>query len=295
MIGHTRQIAFAVLVMAWTGGCMLFHSDTTENDSLVSQSHDSALWSRTAASNAAADAITIGVEFLPVREVDLGEDFWNSVDETRLEPELRRAWRVNGLRLGWVRRRESVPQPPTANDPATALLQATGTASSRPRGRDVMRLQLGQRHELPLVPVSNRDEVRMVSKAGRLVGRTLMSPQDSLAIQATMGHRVGMAKLSIQPEIQYGDVQRTFVSGEAALRMASGRQSWSLDDLQLELDVREGDTLVIAPDLIDPQSSSSALFGLGRHWFVHDESIDRHPLTMLVLSVEGIPEMAASR
>lgn len=279
-----------VLAVAMTlPSCSLFPSSQRPPRD---DSANAASWNRNEVSRRSRETIGLGVDFLPVTAESIASDFWRQVDETAFEPKVRAAWRANGLRIGIVRDPSALPRPDSVTDPAEALMIATGVSTNGPSGHDSVMITPSRRHELPLGPITEGTSAVLLRTPTGLVGRTVSSPQGLLSIEATWGPGERQASLRLLPQIQHGESQPRFISGDAALRLASGRPTWSMDDMQLDWTTREGDRLVIAPDF---GADDRQAVGLGRSWFHRQDKFTGDGFVMLVLHVEAIPDSAAAR
>lgn len=287
------------LVLTWTLGLLtipacssLMTTDSTLDESQrVEKQRTAATVHHSSSSRSSRQAIALGVEFLRLENERLGASLWDQIDETAFTSATRSAWLANGLRIGILLDESTLPTSATNTimlDPAEALMRATGVASSGPSGKDRVNLLPGKRHELPVCSIQSGPTVVLAKHQGRVDGRTLDSPQAVLVIQATGGPRERQATLQIWPEIQHGPLRQQFITGDAALRMASGRERWNLADLNVAWTTDVGGVLVIAP--VYDEVSDEPVFGFGRQFLREDDPLHPDQSLVLLLRLEGVPE-----
>ena len=152
-------------------------------------------------------------------------------------------------------------------------------------GREVIPLRPAHRHELPLSPMLEGEQVVLLNRSDGLIGQQFDSPQMVLALKAQRGQRVGQASLNIRPEIHHGAVKQQFISSDTAVRIHAGRERWDLTELQLHLGLaRPGTTLVIAP-AIEP-GAGQPTFGLGNQMLRDDQHLEdnQHLVALIQLT-----------
>jgi hypothetical protein len=163
-------------------------------------------------------------------------------------------------------------------------MRATGIETQNPQGHESVMLVANRRHELPVSPIEDGSASVLVRQSGQLIGQTLDSPQGLLAISASMGTRVGQAEVKIDPQIHHGASRQKFISGDAALRLASSRQTWSLDEMKLTWTAGADEILVIGPDL-----KAGSSFGLGKQWLQQRGDLNHQGHVMVLLRIESLP------
>ncbi len=216
---------------------------------------------------------------------DPWQDLWRSVDETAINHAVRRRLIDNGLRLGVVNNVQRLKDDLAALQPAIDVIdefmrqadvadEVAGLDSTEP-------MRLGGRYELPLRhPVAGR-HVTLARLGGETVGRTLSEPQPVLTISPQAGPMHGQVRLNLRPEIQHGEMRKSFTTSRAAVRMEQRRESWAFDELQWTIHLGEGDVLMVAPTR-EPR-------GIGRGMLMHAGEGGEKRRTVLLLSVDHLP------
>lgn len=215
---------------------------------------------------------------------------WQWVDETPLDPDVRRRWADNGLRVGWVKDAERLSRrldslSPDANvvDQFMQQVEVSGDASGLDES---IPMRIGKRYELTVCPALSGEQTILASLDRGLIGQTLVSPQPLFAMIANLGELDQTIQLSLKPEIQHGAMRQSFTPSRAGVRLDHRRESWVLGDLELSAELSEGDTILITP--------STEPMGLGETMLTQ-QSLQRQPTcTALKLTVQNIPRIDES-
>jgi hypothetical protein len=145
-------------------------------------------------------------------------------------------------------------------------------------------MRLGRRYELQLHSPTEGEHVTMLRLDEETIGRTLSDPQHLFAMVATAGESAGEINVRLRPEIQHGQMRQKWVSSDAALRIDTRRETWSIQQLDVNLSGREGDTFVVAA--ADPAA------GLAEQ-MLRGHSADNLPQqVMVMIRIDQIPRPA---
>jgi hypothetical protein len=235
--------------------------------------------------------VTLDVEFINAPSPDLKTSrepsVWQWVDETRIDPSLRTHMIRNGIRVGLINNEEEFrkalgPQEDDRDLVETFLAEAS-IASDLAHGSQSVPMRLGRRYELPLRQPLEGSHVAMLREGDELIGKTMQNAQYVLAMTSSRGKTPEQIELRIQPEIQHGDTVQKWVSSDTALRIDSRRESWQLACLNLNLNVHEGDLIVIAP--------TQPLRGLAKHMLSGIGSDNQDEQLILLIRVTQIPTL----
>lgn len=199
-------------------------------------------------------SVVLQVEFLPIRgeqsESEEQDSLWQWVDETVIDPSIRRRLTDNGLRAGRVinierfRRRMELLKP--KQDVVDQFLTDAAVASEVSHDRRRIPMRLGRRYELPLHQPIRGQQVALVRFDDQTIGKTVRDPQYLFAMQAAAGKQAGQISLRLRPEVQHGEMKHKWVSSDSALRIDARRESWSINQLDLVFHGGEDDVFVVA-------------------------------------------------
>ncbi|HEX5472069.1 MAG TPA: hypothetical protein VFW73_09290 [Lacipirellulaceae bacterium] len=177
---------------------------------------------------------------------------WREIDETQIDPAVRRELLNNGLRAGVIG--SSVPaaisralhqeEPKSTDHQVAALEKNDELMSDPPVHGHVVRLRRNQRSEIqaseiyPSLPL-------LVSNGTELTGHTYEQAQAvySLRVDPSLDRAV---RVEVTPELEYGTPKFRFTSGEDRfLRQASLRDQKVFDHLRMSVRLSPGDMLVL--------------------------------------------------
>ncbi|OYP35514.1 hypothetical protein [Rhodopirellula sp. MGV] len=239
-------------------------------------------------------SIELDAQFVKIRfnpsEPDQLQSMWQWVDETVLSPEIRQSLYANGLRIGKavqpdrLKSRLDDLRSQEARDELDTFLTSAGVASHQSEGRVAIPMRLGRRHELPVRDPMVGAHVIIVDDEPQPVGRTLLNPHFLFAITPQPSRSPAEVRLSIRPEIPYGDMQMDGLQASAAFRIDVRRQAWVLDKLGFELVGGEGDVFVIA--------ETATRHGLGEMMLGGKDVNQLKEQTVILLRVANIPTPA---
>lgn len=238
--------------------------------------------------------VVLGVEFVNLSAASAASSnessnasLWQYVDETLIDPSLRQTMIHNGIRVGFVSDEEAfrhqLGDDEIERDLVETFLAEASVATDLAHGSEKLPMRLGRRYELPLRQPLEGSHVAMLREDDQLIGKTLKNAQYVLALTGTRAATPERIQLQLHPEIQHGDTVQKWVSSDTALRIDSRREAWQLSPLNLELVVKEGDLIVIAP--------TQPLHGLAKHMLSGTGSDNQHEQLVLLIRVEQIPTL----
>ncbi len=241
---------------------------------------------KTASSN---KSIVVNVEFVPMKIDDATPDqiqsLWQWTDETIVPPNLRRELAANGLRVGRVVQREQVDrrldQMRSTEGVLGQFLSQADVASEVSHGGQRIPMRMGIRYELPVRQPIEGAHVSMVRLDDQLLGRTLVDPQFLFAMTASAGETQQEINLRLRPEIQHGSMRQRWVSSDSALRIDTRRETWSLEELDLNLTGSEGDAFLVG--------DTNPRIGLGKQMLSGHRSDHAKQQVVMLLTINQIP------
>lgn len=217
----------------------------------------------------------------------LDASLWQWVDETCIDPSTRQNMLRNGIRVGLVNNEEEfrnrLNEDEQERDLVETFLAEASIASDLAHGSQSMPMRLGRRYELPLRQPFEGSHVAMIREGDELIGKTMQNAQYVLALTSSRGKTPDQIELKLHPEIQHGDTVRKWVSSDTALRIDSRREAWQLECLNLHLNAKEGDLLVIAP--------TQPLRGLAKHMLSGIGQDNQQEQLILLIRVSQIPTL----
>ena len=216
-----------------------------------------------------------------------GPALWQWVDETRIAPGIRQNMLQNGIRVGMIDNEEAFRKQLNADvkdqDLMETFLAEASIASDLAHGSKSMPMRLGRRYELPLRQPIEGNHVAMIREGEDLLGKTMQNAQYVLALTCSRSTSPELIDLKIHPEIQHGDTVQKWVSSDTALRIDSRREVWQLERLNLNLNVQEGDLIVLAP--------TEPLRGIAKHMLTGTGSDHQNEQLILLIRVGQIPSV----
>lgn len=241
-------------------------------------------------------SIVLDVEFVPIQirsdsdtnAADVAASMWQWVDETAIDISLRRRLLENGLRVGMVnnseRFRQRIATVTTDQDSVDQFLSSASVASDVSRGEKKIPMRIGKRYELPLRQPIDGTHVGLVRLDGETIGKTLQDAQYLFAIEPIRATGQKQIHLRLRPEIQHGEMRQQWVGSESAFRIGQRRPVWSFPSLDLNLEVSEGDVIVIAPTM--------PVTGLASRMFSGLNSNQQEEQIVLLIRIEHVPTAA---
>ena len=234
-------------------------------------------------------AIVVNVEFVPIGVDDVTADdmesLWQWVDEGAPEVASRQAMSANGIRCGRLVRedrfRARLGSLKSTSGVVDEFLEQAEVAADISHGVNRIPMRLGRRYELPLRLPREGSHVTLVRLGDETIGQTLENPQFLFAVTPSAGRLPGEVHLRLRPEIQHGGMRQRWVSSDSALRIDTRRDTWSLEDLDLNVTTAAGQTLVIAAE--------SPLRGLGKQMFSGHSANQIHQQLIVLINVAKVP------
>ena len=266
-----------VLLATLVVGCARWKNDSSQSTLKLPEVHEN------------TRSVILQIEFLPIKAdvEDQGQDasIWQWVDETVVDAAERSRLIANGLRIGRIinidRFRSRIDDRAPTQDVVDQFLSGASVASEVAHNAKRVPMRLGRRWELQLRQPIQGDHVTMLRLDEDTIGRTLSDPQYLFAMVATAGESTGEVNVRFRPEIQHGAMRQKWVSSDAALRIDTRRETWSIEQLDFNLSGMEGDTFVVAAAQPAAGLASQMLGG---------SSADNLPQqVMVVIRIDQIP------
>lgn len=234
-------------------------------------------------------SLIVEVEFVPIAVDETTPDeiqsLWQWVDETKVDSSLRRDMAANGLRIGRVIRKDRLRTRLQAMQSGEGVLDEflfqASVASDVSHGGRRIPMRMGRRYEMPVRQPIEGAQVTMARLNGDLVGKTLVDPQFLFAVTPTSGATAQQVNLQLRPEIQHGAMRQKWVASDTALRIDTRRETWSLDELDLNLTGVQGDLYVIG--------STSEPVGVGKQMFSGKNNDNEHEQVLMLISLAQVP------
>lgn len=281
-----------LVLASLVGGCATWKDDSRQV-SLVGNP----VGKTAGASNPSARrSIMLDVEFVPI-QMDAGDDstaadvsasMWQWVDETAIDVTLRRRLLENGLRVGMVsnseRFRERIATIATEQDVIDQFLTSASVASDVSRGEKKIPMRIGKRYELPLRQPIEGTHVGLARLDGETIGKTLADAQYLFAIEPIRSTGQKQIQLLLRPEIQHGEMRQQWIGSESTFRIGQRRPVWSFPTLDLNLEVSEGDVIVIAPTM--------PITGLATRMFSGLNANQQEEQIVLLIKIDNVPTAA---
>jgi hypothetical protein len=213
------------------------------------------------------------------------EMLWQSIDETKINLDSRRHLIANGIRVGLVSNHEefgkALESARADQDVVDRFFDEAEIASDVPSGSKRTPMRMGRRHEVPLQQPMQGSHVALVRLGEETVGKTMVNPQYMFAITPTRSSsRHSEVVLNLRPEIQHGDVQQRYVRSHGALRIDASRETWAIEELDLQVNVKQGDVLVLGP--------THQKHGMASHMFASDTQ-DEGEHALLLIRAAQVP------
>lgn len=186
---------------------------------------------------------------------------WESVQEERIQVEVRRALAENGLRAGVVggNPNNAIVRLLNPNPEATPEQREQAALSGEAKvTRRMMSLRQGQRGEVQATP-SAVDCTLIRRREGELTGRPYSRAQGLYAVEVIRreGDRI---ELELTPEVQHGQPKMQYTAaGPGTVVQRPGQDREIFDDLRTRVSLVSGEMLVVAP-LPDAASKLGGMF-----------------------------------
>lgn len=197
-------------------------------------------------SNDGADLDVLFVRF-PLGDPGLCRQLWGEVDELELPSAVRRELAANGMRCGLI----GGPLPDMlakrltiAEDQSTPAAAAAKLQSESPVRR--WRLQAHRGRPGKIVASPAYDQLSLLTcDDGQVRGKTYSQAQGLFSILVDP-QGDGRVRLSLTPELEYGDSRQQWVGQDGVLRLQSGKPKQTFDKLKLDIALAPNQTLVLS-------------------------------------------------
>lgn len=189
------------------------------------------------------------------------EAFWSEVDELAVSRSTREALRANGLRAGRITRIEDTMRLvgiEGTGDATLKWLEQASVASEIPHSLHSIPCRPGETKHLSVKPALRGRHPVLVRLGETVIGEPLDEPQYLYALESR-AEDDGRVGVRLWPYVEHGQLRQSYVGREQAIRLASGRDRWTLRELTVDVVLGEGQTLIVAPD--------AKPFGLGKAMF----------------------------
>ena len=271
----------ATILLATIAGCASW-SDRTDSDPSKSP---------LAPVRESSKAVVLQLEFVPIGVDDVSSDdmesLWQWVDEAAFDTQSRSVMSDNGFRGGRLVRsdrfRDRLRQLKSGNGVVDDFLAQANVASDISQGGDRVPMRLGRRHEMNLGIPREGSLVTLIRLNNETIGRTLENPQYLFAVTPRSSREPGQIQLQLRPEIQFGGMRQRYVRSDSAIRIDTRRDSWSLDELDLNVTLSEGQTLVLA--------ATKPAYGLGEQMFSGQDSNQEQQQLVVLIDVVRVPRI----
>jgi hypothetical protein len=213
----------------------------------------------------------VSVRF-PFGDEELNDSMWNDIDEQQLPLSVRQKLAEAGLRAGVAGGQlpAALARMMAAADqgPANAIAAAASLEQAPPVSRQQMQLHSGWHGEI--ISSTTYPQLSLLTREdGGLSGQTYSAAQGVLQAKAeALGDR--RIRLSIVPELQYGQVRQQWTVEDGRLVGQQGKSKRVFDHLAFEAALAPGEMLVLTSL---PQRSGT----LGHYLFTepHDDQLQQ--------------------
>ena len=219
----------------------------------------------------AVDAVglELGVAQLDSSQSETFDEFWRMLDQQELPLQVRQMLDANGIRVAVMASHAptafnqlvdvAVINPEVLNE-FESQLHAKGML--RPQRRMVTHQRIsnreGQAHEVVTSVV--HPEASWVIKSGETQTAGFGQQVRGLISITTYPRGDGSVRLVVRPEIHHGQERARIGVGESSFLFQSGQHVTAIDELKFEVNLRSGESLVIAPTA-DNSGVGKLLFG----------------------------------
>lgn len=194
---------------------------------------------------------------IPIGDAQLDQALWATIDEQRIDPEVRVRLLRNGLRAGVVT--GPIPQeleqllrlvddqPTDSVDEQVVKLDAEPMVRKR-------RLQLRADRPAKIQTTPSHDELSVLFAGQEGVGgQTYYGAQPTLVLTC---HPLEDARvrLALTPELEHGEVKRQWDASDGIMFLNTGRPKRTFEELEVRADLISGQLLVLSPLMDHPGS-----------------------------------------
>ncbi len=235
------------------------------------------------------DSVAVEIFFvrLPHDDQQSYDAIWREVDETRLDPQVRKRLSENGLRAGllsaqlptpvqqFLQRYEALEDEPKAPPEEAGLQQASKVTFEKEPQVTMRRLQLRSGRRGEIVASKLKPSVELLLKDAESVrGRSYEDCQGMFAVKA-FPRNDGRARFEIMPEWHHGAPCQRFSGADGIWRLETAKPRQMFEELLLDLTLAPGEMLLVGSLPHRPGS-------LGHHLFTDDQSGELHRKMLFV-------------
>lgn len=214
------------------------------------------------------NAVVLDVLFVrfPLGDPEVNGDVWQEIDELHLTPDERRRLETNGLRAGVLSgplplRLEQLLQlseaPTKPEGPQPVEIERQPTAKQRQ-----IRIRGGRRANIVVMgDQQRRDELSLLIRGDddRVEGRTYRQAMGLFAARA-FPQGDGGVRLEMTPELEHGEAQKRFTTGEGMFKVEFGPPHEVIEQLRWSARLAPGQMLVVS-------AIPGRIGSLGYHFF----------------------------
>lgn len=217
---------------------------------------------------------------VPFGDQDLDQSLWASIDEQRIDPELRMRLHRNGIRAGVI----AGPLPAelerllrlVEDQPTESLDEQVIKLDAEPMVRKRhLQLRADRPAKIQTTPQHDKLSVLYADHTG-VGGQTYYKAQPSLVVKCHPLDEAGV-QVSIVPELEHGEVKRQWEASDGVMFLDAGKPKETYEDLRVKADLCSGQLLVLSP-LVDRPGS------LG-HKFLTDATGQQSERKLVVIRV----------
>jgi len=217
---------------------------------------------------------------VPIGDEGIDRSLWDSIDEQRLDSQLRARLHRNGFRAGVV----TGPLPQELerllrlvdDQPTDMVDEQVVQLDSEPMVRKRhLQLRADRPAKIQTTPPQEELSVLFASTEG-VGGQTYYGVQPSLVVTCRPLDDARV-RLTVVPELEHGEVKRQWDASDGIMFLNTGRPKRTFDELQVNVDLMPGQMLVLSP-LIDRPGS------LG-YQFLTDDSGQQTERKLVVIRV----------
>lgn len=192
-----------------------------------------------------------------IGDAQLDQALWASIDEQRIDPEVRARLNRNGFRAGVV----SGPMPQqleqllrlVEDQPTDSVDEQVVKLDAEPMVRK-RRLQLRADRPAKIQTTPTHDELSVLfAGADGVGGQTYYGAQPTLVLSCHP-FEDARVRLALTPELEHGEVKRQWDASDGIMFMNAGRPKRTFDELEVRAELVSGQLLVLSP-LIDHPGS----------------------------------------
>lgn len=194
---------------------------------------------------------------IPVGDAQLDQALWATIDEQRIDPEVRVRLLRNGLRAGVV----SGPIPQELeqllrlvdDQPTDSVDEQVVKLDAEPMVRK-RRLQLRADRPAKIQTTPSQEELSVLFAGTEGVGgQTYYGAQPTLVLTC---HPLedAQVRLALTPELEHGEVKRQWDASDGIMFLNTGRPKRTFEELEVRADLVSGQLLVLSPLMDHPGS-----------------------------------------